>query len=420
MDTTATIRATITPDSATRIFQLGMTLVELLVAMVIGLGVTLAVATLLVAGENHKRTTTSTNDADQTGSYAAYALDRALRGAGSAIVESAYGTDQGVLTCKLNATAGATSILPRNGAFPAPFAAHFLSGATGNLRVAPVLIGKSAATPNEGSDDGQSDVLVVMGGSGAAGGVSRPNYGTGTVSGSSASLVLASSVGFLPYDLALVSETGQTSTPDCLLEEVSQTFVANTLPLTLSGTYYRANGAITSLTTMAADVSNTYITPLGNAQANNVQFQLFGVGTNYTLYTYDLLQNQRLVQGFGGDVSQPVADGVIRMNAIYGTVIAGVQGWADAGITPGYDINTVMTTEATMKTIIAVRVALVVRGQYYDKNLVSPTSLTIFNGLTDINGNAISQQVTLPDQHYRYRVFEFTVPLRNMLVLLGI
>jgi len=46
----------------------------------------------------------------------------------------------------------------------------------------------------------------------------------------------------------------------------------------------------------------------------------------------------------------------------------------------GYDINTVMTTPATMESIIAVRVALVVRGEYYDKNPVSPATLTIFGG----------------------------------------
>ena len=70
-----------------RTSQRGMTLVELLVAMAMGLAVTLVVSTLLVAGENHKRTTTSTNDADQTGAYAFHALDRAIRGAGSAIAD---------------------------------------------------------------------------------------------------------------------------------------------------------------------------------------------------------------------------------------------------------------------------------------------------------------------------------------------
>ena len=405
MDTTVIIRKPATCDSATRSLQQGMTLVELLVAMVIGLGVTLAVATLLVAGENHKRTTTSTNDADQTGAYVVYALDRALRSAGSAIAQSAYPTDTGVLGCKISAG----TILPRTTPFPPPFANSFLFGNTANLRIAPVLIGNAA------SDDGVSDVLVVMGGSGAAGGVSRPNNGTG----SNNSMVLLSTVGFLVNDLALVSEAGQASPADCLLEQVSN----NTQPtLTFAGIYYTQTGAVTNLQNMTADTTNTYITPLGNAAANNVTFQLFGVGANYSLSSYDLLQNQNKWQGFGADVSQPLADGVIQMNAIYGiesTTKPGVIAtWAKPN-DPGYDINAVMTNAGTMKTIIAVRVALVVRGQYYDKNTVSPTSLTIFSGYTNLGGTSLSKNVAPLDPHYRYRVFEFTVPLRNMLLLAG-
>ena len=47
--------------------------------------------------------------------------------------------------------------------------------------------------------------------------------------------------------------------------------------------------------------------------------------------------------------------------------------------------------------------------------------LTIFNGLVNGGGTSLQQTVNLSanDQHYRYRVFEFTVPLRNMLVLAG-
>jgi type IV pilus assembly protein PilW len=388
----------------TRAPQRGMTLVELLVAMVIGLGVTLAVSTLLVAGENHKRTTTSTNDAEQTGAYAFYALDRALRGAGSAIAESAFPTDVGVLGCRLNAGA----FLPRATAFPAPFATAFLGGAPSTLRVAPLLIGKGQ------SDNTASDVLVVMGGSGAAGGVSRAINGTG----GSTSLVLETTVGFSQYDLALVSQSGTT---DCLLEEVAS---ISSPTLTLSNAYpYYTAGATTPLTTLASSTSS-YVTPLGNAQANSVQFQLFGVGTNDTLYSYDLLQNQLKVGGTGADTSQAIADGVVQMNAIYGiegTATPGVIGtWAGPG-DAGYDINTVMTTPATMETIIAVRVALVVRGEYYDKNPVSPATLVIFNGYTNGGGTSLSKNIVLnaAAQHYRYRVFEFTVPLRNMLLLAG-
>lgn len=384
----------------------GMTLVELLVAMAIGVGVVFAVSTLLVAGENHKRTTTSTNDAVQTGAYAVYALDRALRGAGSAIAQSAYGVDVGVLGCRLNAG----TFLPRAGAFPAPFATRFLPGATSTLRVAPVLIAAGQ------SDSAASDVLVVMGGSGAAGGVSRSVNGVGGAN----SLVLESTVGFQQYDLALVS---QNATPDCLLEEATNNISSSTLTLINNATYpYYTAGTVTTLATLASSL-NSAVTPLGNAAVNSVSFQLFGVGPNFTLYSYDLLQNQLRVQKTGGDTSQAIADGVIQMNAIYGVATAPpsvFNNWANPTVAP-YDIASVMNTPNTQKSIISVRVALVVRGEYYDKKPVSPAQLTIFNGLKDGNGVSLAKNVpiALQDRNYRYRVFEFTVPLRDMILLAG-
>jgi type IV pilus assembly protein PilW len=385
-----------------------MTMIELLVAMVIGVGTVLVVSTLLVAGENHKRTTTSTNDADQAGAYTFHALDKALRSAGSAIAESAY-SGAGVLGCRLNAA----SILPRTTAFPAPFASAFLGAAPSNLRVAPVLIGANQ------SDSTASDVIVVMSGSGAAGGVSRPLNGAG----SSTSLVLESSTGFSTSDLLLVSQPNVT---DCLLEEVG-TIAAPTLNVG-GTTYYTAGPSTATLATLSGSTT-AYVTPIGNAAVNNVQFTLFGVGTNYTLYSYDLLQNQYLVLGSGTNTSEAITDGVVQMNAIYGvqsTTQPGViANWASPGTVAGdvgvYDINTVMTSPTTQESIIAVRVAIVVRGEYYDKNVVSPATLTIFSGYTNGSGNSLSQAVNLAavagGQHYRYRVFEFTVPLRNMLLL---
>ena len=377
-----------------------MTLIELLVAMAIGLGITLAVSSLLVSSENHKRTTTSTNDAEQTGAYAFYALDKVLRGAGSAIAESAYPSDRGVLGCKLNAAA----IFPRTTPFPAPFAG-FLPGATATLTVAPLLIAQNQSAAG-------SDVLVVMGGSGAAGGVSRQVSG----GGSATTLTLDNTVGFLNNDLALVSQSGVV---DCLLEEVS---AVATPTLTLAGTYYTANGTTTNLASLATSTA-TYVTPIGNAQSNNIQFMLFGVGADRTLYSYDLLQNLNLVGGSGGDVAQSIADGVDQLHALYGvdTNGDGIQdAWAGPG-DPTWDITTVMASPAQMRQIISVRIALVVRGEYYDKNVVSPTALTWFNGLVNAGGTSLQQTLNLSvnDQHYRYRVFEFTVPLRNMLLLAG-
>jgi type IV pilus assembly protein PilW len=401
--------------------QRGITLIELLVAMAIGLGVTLAITSLLVVGENHKRTTTSTNDAEQTGAYAFNALDRVLRGAGSAIAESAYYSDRGVLSCLLNAAANGTKILPRAGAFPSPFGS-FLPGATSNLRVAPVLIAANQ------SPDGKSDVIVAMGGSGAAGGVSLQVTGTGAAN----TLVLDNTVGFATTpsnptgDLVLVSQSGTT---DCLLEEVS----TNVTPtLNLGSVYLTTTGTATTLATLASSTSS-YVTPLGNALINNVQFMLIGVDANHTLFSYDLLQNPNLIQNPGAaDSSQAIADGVYQMHAIYGIGTPNGNGitlsaWAGPTDT-NYDISSVMQVQKTQVSIVAVRVALVVRGEYYDKNLVngvstpvSPSQFVLFPGYTNSAGTSLQVAVNLTadEQQYRYRVFEFTVPLRNMILLAG-
>ena len=404
--------------------QQGMTMIELLVAMAIGVTVTLAVSTLLVASENQKRITTSTNDADQTLVYTFSELDRALRGAGSGIAQSQYSGSQGILGCRLNMASNGVTYMPRPGAYPAPFSNYFLGGASPTaLHMAPVLIGANQ------SDNNSSDVIVVMGGSGSAGGVPRAVYGAGSGVNSNIQVVLENTVGFNPYDVVLVSQNGVT---DCLIEEVN---VVQPTALTMNATTtYYTPGTTTTLNTLASSTASL-ITPLGNeattSAPNNVQFTMYGVGTNNTLYSYDLMQYASLAAfSLGGDATQPIADQVIQMNALYGVATpanpAVFNNWANPADTAhGYDINTVMNTPGTQALIVAVRVAIVVRGEYYDKKIVSPTSLTIFSGLVDGYGNSL--QKTVPpaglgqtlDQRYRYRVYEFTVPLRDMIILAG-
>ncbi|MGJ7505302.1 PilW family protein [Variovorax sp. ZT5P49] len=389
-----------------RVQQRGVTLIELMVAIIIGLVVTLAVTSLLIFGESSKRTTTATNDMGQTGAYAAYVLDRAVRAAGSGFTQS--WSLAGAFGCLLNATLPSTPNLPRSTAFPAPFATAFLGGASGsaNLRVAPVLIGKSQS-------DAGSDVLMVMGGTAASGDVPRLILSSGT---SSNILRLNSTVGLAEGDLGLVSASGTT---DCLLEQVhaSTAFadISGNDALPLGSTYYTASGSSTSLATLAASGSG-YFTPLGNVNAGNTQFQMFGVGSNNTLYSYDLLMSN------GTDASQAIADGVAEMHALYGldTNSDGVlDTWVDPGAT-GYDIATMMTTPATARQVVAIRIALVLRSANPERandngELPSPASLTLFSDLATSLQQTISFSTS--EQHFRHRVVESTIPLRNVLLL---
>ncbi|WP_426390869.1 PilW family protein [Variovorax sp. R-27] len=374
----------------------GLTLIELLVAMVIALVVTLAVTSAVIFGESTKRTTTSVNDINQSGSYAAYLLDRAGRSAGSGFTQS---WDLGVFGCKLQAKRSNTAILPRTTVFPVPFE-KFLGNATGvaDLRIAPLLIGKGQ------SSDGKSDVLMVMGGNAAAGDVPRPIISAGA----SANIVrLDNTVQLKKNDIALVSQVGTT---DCLLEQVDSSFTdsANNELVTLNGTYYTA-GVGTTLASLAA-TGSAYFTPLGNGAANNVQFQLFGIGANNTLVGYDLLRSD------GTDAPQTLADGVMEMHALYGldTNTDGIIDTWKAPDTTGFDISTMMKDGKLSRQVVAVRVGLILRSATLERDLVSLTIPEMFSD-TGLKRDAVT--LTNDDRRYRYRVVEFTIPLRNVLLL---
>ncbi|HWV04311.1 PilW family protein [Ralstonia sp.] len=401
--------------SFARTAQRGLTLVELLVALVIGLVVVLAVTSVVTVGETHKRSTTSTNDMNQSGSYATYMIDRLLRSAGSGFAQT--GT-RGLFGCRLSATrrigGTATAILPRTAsAFPAPFDT-LLGGsgaaAAGNLRLAPFLIAK-------GATDGASDTLVIMGGNAAAGDVPR-RIRSGFPGNNN--LRLDNTIGLANGDIGLVSQEG---TADCLIEQVSVTdatafAAAGNEVLPMGGRYFTSTGATTSLATLAAN-GTALFTPLGNVDANNLQFQLLGVNANRTLVAYDLLRAAGTGSDEGTDASamQALADGVVALYAVYG-VDTDSNGTVDAWIDPaaaGYTISTLMLAPDTMRHIVAARIALVMRGSLFEKTPVTKDSLTVFGDLVA----ASRRTLTIPeaDRNFRYRVIDTTIPLRNMLLL---
>lgn len=396
-----------------RAAQRGLTLIELLVAMVIGLIVVLAVTSAVTLGEAHKRSTTSTNDMNQSGSYAAYGIDRLLRSAGSGFAQT--GT-RGVFGCRLSAARSiggtATTILPRTtSAFPAPFDT-LLGGsgaaAAGNLRLAPFLIAKGAS--------GASDTLVVMGGNAAAGDV--PRRIRSGIPGND-NLRLDNTIGLRNGDIGLVSREGS---EDCLIEQVSSTntelTTAGNEVLGMGGRYFTSTGATTSLATLAAD-GTALFSPLGNVGANNLQFQLVGVNANRTLVTYDLLRAAGTGSGEGTDASamQALADGVVALYAVYG-VDTDSNGVVDTWIDPaaaGYAIGTLMLTPDRMRHIVAARVALVMRGSLFEKEPVTAGSLIIFGDLPTDRRRTLT--IATEDRNFRYRVIDTTIPLRNMLLL---
>ena len=385
--------------------QLGVTLIEMMVVMGIGLILTLAIFLVLSASEGRKRTTTSVNDTAQAGGYGMYVLDKMLRSAGSGFGQSgtyAYG-------CTLFAAKGATQILPAAGALPAPFAA-VNTGTAGLFRLAPVLIAPGQTTPN--ISGAASDVLVVMGGAAGFGENPVTFRGLPTASGSTNSLDLPNTLSFRSNDLVMLAEEFN---PNCMVQQVQNGFVggtANALPL--AGTYTAAtidSSAIVSYT-MSGTVMN-----MGNAaNGNSPTFLLVGVGDNNTLFSYNLLQTD--VDASGNPVQMPLADGVFELHALYGVdpTNSGTVTWVSPSST-GYDLATLMAgtpaAAGLLQSIKAVRVGIITRTSLRERDTVSPGALTLFSDL----GNALTytRNLTAAEQNFRYRTIESTIPIRNNL-----
>ena len=393
---------------STRRRSAGFSLIELLVSMTIGLVVTLAITSVLIRTEGGKRSSTSVNDINQTGSYVAYVLDRALRNAGSGFSQN-WGTFYG---CLLNASSSGARVLPLPTAFPASSA---FSGFALPTRLAPVIIGKGLA--NSGGITG-GDVLMVMGGTAGAAETPLQVSPNSVQASSPAQFQVTNNLGYQANNVVVLADTGLPA--GCLVEQVNTTITgssAQTVPL--AGTYFTTTGSTVTLANFSTSAS-TMVAQLGVDAVNPPQFQLFGVGANNALFSYDLLQA-------AGNEST-IADGVVEMRAIYGLtgtpannlVASWIDPVAGSGYEPSVLLNGSPTSNANLRNIVAVRVGFFMRTSLQERaqdyQQASGTALTLFSDAVNAGGTSIKQTRTLSgtDLNYRWRTFEVTVPLINV------
>lgn len=396
----------------------GFSLVELLVAVAIGLVVTLAVFGVLAASEGRKRTSVSLNDANQSGAYAAYTLDRMIRSAGTGFVE---GWDR-VGGCRINAQLPASQAWPRTAALPAPFA-----GVPQALRLAPIMIFQGASAAD-------SDVVMVMSGSAGFGESPATLLPRTSADVTADQWRLSNTIGYRGGDLVMLSGGGE-----CLLTQLATGFAggaAQALPFNTAGAYYTAGGGTnntTSLTTLAS-VPTADAFAIGNIAGNTPQFQLFGVGADSTLVSYDLLLLN------GSNTQLPLAEGVVALRAAYGvdTNDNGViDDWVapTTGTTWGGDVlmNGSPASTTNLRRIVAVRVGLVMRSSLVERGLppavpgdplvpVAPASIGLFADLTSggtpgaLTPGRGTVAIAAADRRMRHRAIEITVPVRNLLL----
>lgn len=392
----------------------GLSLIELMVTLVIGAVMVIAISTVMMQFEARKRRTSAVNDANQSGSWSLYVIDRWLRSAGSGFSQAGPEPDPAesgdreamAFGCRVLAAKSGTQVLPYGTTFPAPFdRMQPVSGSNGTIRLAPALIasGQSGVTGFNGT---YSDVLLVM--AGMSGFSEVYTQLTGSVLASSVPVQTTASLA--GNDLVmLIDERSAGGAQDCMVQQVAATV---TSPVGLSGTY--AQSSIAGFADSNYDDKSVMVR-LGNPTTNPPNFFAVGVGSSATLYAYDLLQTR-------SPALQAMADNVYELHAVYGVDTDDnntVDSWVDpTPTTNNYHIHKLMDGTSTaanrIATIKALRVALVLRSPLLEKtsDAVTASTLTVFPGETFARTRTLSTD----DQRYRYRIVDAVIPLRNPLL----
>jgi type IV pilus assembly protein PilW len=424
--------------------QRGVTLIELMIGILIGVILSLAMLLVMRDAEGRKRTITSTNDLNQAGNYTANLFNQWLRNAGNGFSQAAPYTFGCPLKARYTSGNTETQILPRTSALPTPF--NTVVSTVGSLRLAPVLILPNQTTP--GVSGANSDMLIVMGGTSGTGGAASAfsNYAGAAV------INVPSNQGFLVNDIVLAASLQPASAnyntagtavssitmADCIIEQVSSTLsTTNTLPL--AGAYHSTNNTVDALPLEASVMS------LGNAVNNNApQFVVLGVGDNNTLFSYDLLST--------ATNSTPRAEGLFEMHALYGvdancdgkigsdewvkptsspyTVSELMTGigqeqvyWPSDTTARSSSCSTLTTANDHLQRILAIRIGLIMRTSRPEKDAVTTSSITLFPDLATAKQTTRAlktdtEDATRLEQHYRYRTVDIKIPLRNALIIL--
>jgi type IV pilus assembly protein PilW len=413
-----------------RIKQLGVSLIELMVAMAIGLVVMLVVFQLFSVSEGTRRTSVAGSDAQMSAAIAVTALQDQIRNGGYGMVDKfrdLANTPFPVLGCNV-------------------VGKDIRGGGPGidiNFPLAPVVI-----TP--GASSTAADTITIT-----YGDLPFPTVPTNlmqdTGSTTPAAILVNNRYGIRPGDvLVLAQNVGAPGTVTCWLMEATgtpncappcATPTTNSTVLRGTGSFLDAAGNTTAVRyngTTAAPVSYTTNGAVYNfgRGPSRVQFALIDPALTPDGISDQLTVTNFLGSGTGAPTFQPLVEGIVALKAQYGVGVdttAPADGLADQ-FDPGAGLGAWQAAPSALNScpplagpgtancqwglILAVRFAVLARSNLIErKDPVSNTciatpatspELTWAGGTFDLSH--------IPDwQCYRYKKFEAVVPLRNMI-----
>lgn len=368
--------------------QRGVTLIELMIGLALGLIASLAIFSTISSFESQRRTTASGMDMQQNGLMALYSIDQDIRMAGFGLIDSS--TTPGSMPCsKINAY-GTNSV----------------------WNSAPVVIANNASAGNDiitvnrlNSDTGG----IVTGGK-AAGLAANMNSGDTSIS-------VDTSEALHTNDFILVSQANL----DCSLFKVSAipsatsvtvVNVANAIGNTTQTPTFPASGYSAAASAVIADLGAASSASAANTfGSTNPAITPTFATTKYQINTnLDLIRTED-----NGTTWNTVASDIVAIAAQYGVANAGsptVNCWTDATGTACSGSNWANPPPADVRRIKAIQVAIVARSNQPAGSCTASTQPTTWAGIT-ANLSGIANWGW--GGCYRYKVYQTIIPIRNVI-----
>lgn len=137
----------------------------------------------------------------------------------------------------------------------------------------------------------------------------------------------------------------------------------------------------------------------------------FGAAGEFTSRQYSVSSSTLMVGDYPAYTASPLVDDIVFLKAQYGladtTTSTVVTRWV-SGATA--------LTSSNVGRVIAIRVGVVARSAAReDRNIDQPTTVTVFQELSDSSGTTDAVSYTVPDMRSRYRAYSTIIPLKNVI-----
>lgn len=358
------------PTSTHAARQQGLSLVEVLVALFIGLLTVLAVVNLMSLVSARQRAVRAGDDAQTNALLGLDYMMQDLRMAG--------------LGLSVNELQSCTSLFsyfgPASGTAPASIP---------DFSTAPVTI----------TDGGSgSDAIIVRFAEGVRG-IRAANL-VGDMTTPADNLVVDTPFGFRTNDLVMVTN----SAGQCALRQITGA-IPSSPPYTLAA----ASSGTATYNPPAAVAAGTPTWP--TFLGATVGARVYDLGS-FTHHRYAVASGALVLRNLNVATDTPIAADIVDLQAQYGVSATPGSGTITQWVNATGAWATPTLTDR--KRILAVRLAVVARGAERSISDVSPASIDLWPAAVSGQTSAV-QTFTVPDRRFRYRVLRSVIPMKNLL-----